>query len=219
MGKSSQEFKEPFAVEHHEPSASVRAQEQSSNVLHAVVELPETIGAAFHLEGLPCDDEPWSRSAENPLNDPRLAQELLQLWWAMQGQREGTEPELIQQVRDVRRQEPGKPERLLSQRMSMFLSGIPLVLWWSEKEQRFLPALYCPGGISDAALVSALLTIVAGKGGLGLRVCPRCTKLFVQSDPRQDWCSDECGNAIRVARWREKEKKSRAKKSRRKRGG
>lgn len=160
----------------------------------------------------PFRDDEWTPSAAKPWNDMRLSRDVLTLWGTLQRP----------QVREARRQSPGKAERVLSERLSWLLDSVSLLLWWNEKERRFLPALYCAGGVSDAALVRTLLTIVAGGNARGLRVCPHCSKLFMQSDPRQDWCSNACGNAIRVAEWRAKQKKRQPKKSRRtsqKRGG
>lgn len=153
------------------------------------------------------------------LNDPHQAKELLRLWEAISAaQRHPDLRELVEQVRAARKAEPDKPERVLSERLSDMLALVRLVLWWNEKERRFLPALYCAGGIPDAAFVRLLLSVAAGKKALGLRVCPHCSTLFLQGRPDQEYCSIRCREAYRVARWRGKQKKSRGKKSPRKRG-
>ncbi len=109
---------------------------------------------------------------------------------------------LIQAKKDVE-----LPHRTLSQRLSRLLDGVQIVLWWDGA--RFLPALYCAGGVVEAILVRLLLTIAAGEKGLGLRVCPHCSKLFLQARPDQSYCSVPCREAHRLARYRERQKKPR----------
>lgn len=109
--------------------------------------------------------------------------------------------QLIHQVREAARGDPEFPQRRLSQLLSWQLDSVRLVLWWTGK--RFLPALYCAGGIVDAALVRTLLSIVGAKG---LRVCPHCSKPFLQTRPDQDYCCVAHREAHRVARWRANKK-------------
>lgn len=85
-----------------------------------------------------------------------------------------------------------------------------LVIWFSEKEERFLPALYCPNW-KTAAFVMTFLGRV--------RVCPKCSTIFIPSADNVDYCSPAHREAYRVARsrWRAqqraKEEKKKAQKS------
>lgn len=78
------------------------------------------------------------------------------------------------------------------------LRSARLVLWWHDKQRRFLPAIFCPD-IGIAMYVRALLGIVQGNAFL---VCPHCGTPFVQQRSDQDYCSIRCREAHRVARWR-----------------
>jgi endogenous inhibitor of DNA gyrase (YacG/DUF329 family) len=91
-----------------------------------------------------------------------------------------------------------KPPGYLPLLLTRALRRARLVLWWHDKERRFLPAIYCPD-VATALYVRALVGIV---GGRALLVCPRCGKPFVQERSDQDYCSIRCREAHRVARWR-----------------
>ena len=93
---------------------------------------------------------------------------------------------------------------LLARLLTRALRRGRLVLWWEEKKQRFLPALYCPD-FATALYVRALLGIVGGKA---LLLCPRCGNPFFQERSDQDYCSVGCREAHRVARWRASKGKS-----------
>lgn len=77
-----------------------------------------------------------------------------------------------------------------------------LVMWFSEKESRLLPALYCPDWKTAAFVVTFM-----GR----LRVCanPRCNEVFVPSTDKEHYCTRAHGVAYRTARsrWRAQQKK------------
>ena len=77
--------------------------------------------------------------------------------------------------------------------VSQALRDVRLVLWWFEKVEKFMPAIFCPD----------LKTAIFVKGLLGeIRCCPRCEKLFVPRNSNVDYCSPAHRDAHRVARWR-----------------
>lgn len=92
----------------------------------------------------------------------------------------------------------GRPQRALAQLLTEAIRRARLVLWWHDRERRFLPALYCPD-LTTALYVRALIGIV---GGRTLLVCPRCGEPFVQPRSDQNYCSIRCREAHRVARFR-----------------
>lgn len=76
-----------------------------------------------------------------------------------------------------------------------------LVMWFSEKEDRIIPAVYCPKWKTAAFVMT-----FAGR----LRVCPKCNDIF---SPKKNgkaggYCSLAHGNAHRIQRkrWRDKQK-------------
>jgi hypothetical protein len=73
-----------------------------------------------------------------------------------------------------------------------------LVMWFSEKDGRFLPALYCPDWKTAACVVTFMGRI---------RVCPKCSSVFIPSDDKVEYCKPEHGVAYRTARsrWRAKQ--------------
>jgi hypothetical protein len=75
------------------------------------------------------------------------------------------------------------------------LQNVRLVIWFAEKEGRFLPALYCP----DWKTAAFAFTFTGG-----IRVCqnPKCSKVFVPLADNVAYCEPACREAHRVARWR-----------------
>jgi hypothetical protein len=92
----------------------------------------------------------------------------------------------------------GKSFNVLERLLTHTLRNARLILWRKEKEQRLLPAIYCPDA-ATALYVRALLGIAGGKA---LLVCPHCGTPFLQRRSDQDYCSIRCREAHRVARWR-----------------
>jgi hypothetical protein len=106
----------------------------------------------------------------------------------------------------------GAPQRILADVLSSVLRKAHLVLWWTDPDHRFLPAIYCPD-VATALYVRALVRFVGGKSFL---VCPHCGDFFVQQRSDQDYCSIRCREAHRVARWRAA-RSNRSKKGRKRR--
>lgn len=52
------------------------------------------------------------------------------------------------------------------------------------------------------ALAWDAIELLTGPRGADLRAChaPRCVLLFLKGHPRQEWCSNTCGNRVRQAR-------------------
>lgn len=86
--------------------------------------------------------------------------------------------------------------------LSKELLPLRLVLWKS-KEGKLVPAFYSPD-LSSGLLLYSLLKAIGSEGGLA--VCPRCGTPFLQKRADQEFCSIECREAHRVARWRAKKK-------------
>jgi hypothetical protein len=82
-----------------------------------------------------------------------------------------------------------------SRLMADMFQSARLVIWFSEKEGRFLPALYCPDWKTAAFVMTFLGRI---------RVCPKCTTIFIPSADNVDYCTPAHREAHRVARsrWR-----------------
>lgn len=77
-----------------------------------------------------------------------------------------------------------------------------LVLWWRSKERNVAAGIYCLS--LDIALFSLLLSRVAMPQGTA--ICSRCQKVFIRSRVAQRFCSRRCGNAVRQAQRRAKQK-------------
>src|ERR1700731_4942345 len=75
------------------------------------------------------------------------------------------------------------------------LQNVRLVIWFAEKEGRFLPALYCP----DWKTAAFAFTFTGG-----IRVCQntKCNQVFVPVADNVAYCKPACREAHRVARWR-----------------
>jgi hypothetical protein len=87
---------------------------------------------------------------------------------------------------------------LLPHILSREIQDVRLVLWWSDKAHRFLPAFFCP-----TAARAALTTATLGFVGRLVMICPRCGRLFVAQRSDQECCSPKCREARRQARYRE----------------
>jgi hypothetical protein len=107
--------------------------------------------------------------------------------------------------------ERGKSLNVLERVLTHALRNARLILWRKEKEQRSLPAIYCP----DVATALYVRALVAIGGGSALLVCPRCGNPFVQQRSDQDYCSIRCREAHRVARWRAAKNRPRKNRKRR----
>ncbi len=53
-----------------------------------------------------------------------------------------------------------------------------------------------------AGIARSAIELVGGEDRRRLRLCPADERVFLASRPRQVWCSDACGNRVRVARHR-----------------
>jgi hypothetical protein len=78
-----------------------------------------------------------------------------------------------------------------------------LVMWYSEKNSRLMPALYCPDWKTAAFVVTFMGRV---------RVCanPKCNAVFVPLTDKEHYCTPAHGVAYRVARsrWRAKQRAS-----------
>lgn len=81
-----------------------------------------------------------------------------------------------------------------------------LVMWFSEAGDRFLPALYCPDWKTAAFVVTFMGRV---------RVCPKCTKVFIPSADNIEYCTPAHGVAYRTARsrWRAQQREKEQKKA------
>jgi hypothetical protein len=86
-----------------------------------------------------------------------------------------------------------------SRLMADMFQSARLVIWFSEKEGRFLPALYCPDWKTAAFVMTFLGRI---------RVCPKCSTIFIPSADNVDYCTPAHREAHRVARsrWRARQR-------------
>jgi hypothetical protein len=86
-----------------------------------------------------------------------------------------------------------------SRLLTDMFQGARLVMWFSEKEGRFLPALFCPDWKTAAFVV-----MLMGR----IRVCPKCSAVFIPSADNVTYCTPAHREAHRVARsrWRAKRK-------------
>jgi hypothetical protein len=108
------------------------------------------------------------------------------------------DPRFAALARTLARHNSSIAEAELSSIVSKNLSGVALKLWWNG--ERFLPALFCPS-LKAALYVETLLRSVHGGA---LAVCPRCSTPFVQTRSNKHYCSIQCREAHRVARYRAK---------------
>jgi len=89
-----------------------------------------------------------------------------------------------------------------------------LVLWLAKGMLR--PAIYCPDARTALYVHTFFLAPVAG---VGFRICPYDGEQFFQDRPNQEYCCPAHREAHRVARFRDKQKRSGARgKNRRKHG-
>ena len=84
--------------------------------------------------------------------------------------------------------------------LSNQLKQVRLVLWY--RNGRMIPALVCPE-LSAAFLIRTLMS--AAGANVGIRLCPNCSRVFLQKRPDQNYCSVRCREAHRVARFRAKQ--------------
>lgn len=80
------------------------------------------------------------------------------------------------------------------------LRNARLVIWFSDKDSRFLPAVYC----ADWKTAAFVMTFMGR-----IRVCPKCSILFVPSANNVNYCTPAHREAHRVERfrWRAQQKK------------
>lgn len=88
---------------------------------------------------------------------------------------------------------------IYSSSMTNLLRDARLVMWCSDKEERFLPGIYCPDWKTAAFVVSFMDH---------LRVCPKCGDPFSPKTDNQDYCTPAHGVAHRTARsrWNKKQR-------------
>lgn len=87
------------------------------------------------------------------------------------------------------------------------VDSVRFVLW--EWKGKLAPGLFCPD-ISTALLVHAIMAALGtkAKANVGLRLCPKCGRPFLQRRKDQFYCSIRCREAHRVERWRARQKRS-----------
>jgi hypothetical protein len=90
----------------------------------------------------------------------------------------------------------------VSRQLNRWLRRVRFVIWWSERETRLMPGLYC----QDMATALAALLFSRVASTKGLAVCERCGKRFVRTRRGQRFHSGRCGDADRKARQRAKQK-------------
>jgi transposase-like protein len=112
------------------------------------------------------------------------------------------EPKVKQHVL-ARVQSPGHPIAELCAELYRRASS-QLVLWWRQKERNLAAGIYCSS--LDAALSALLLSRMAMPQGTA--ICARCQKPFIRVRIAQKFCSSRCGNAVRQADRREKQKEN-----------
>ena len=83
--------------------------------------------------------------------------------------------------------------------LNRLMQNARLVMWCSDREQRFLPGVYCPDW-KTAAFATMLVS--------QLRVCPKCEVPFVPKILKQTYHTPSCREAHRMERkrWRDKQK-------------
>lgn len=99
--------------------------------------------------------------------------------------------------------EPGFAQSLLAKELSQQLDSVRIVLWYWQEQMA--PALLCPDS-ATAMLLHVLMSAVGAS--VGLRLCPKCGRPFLQKRRDQDYCSIKCREAHRVARWRAASRRS-----------
>jgi hypothetical protein len=104
---------------------------------------------------------------------------------------------LLLRVTEALIKEPGFTQHILVKELSNLLDGLRLVMWsWSEGVGL---ALLCPD-LASALLVRVVMSSIGTSAGL--RICPKCSGVFLQKRADQDYCSVKCREAHRVERWR-----------------
>jgi hypothetical protein len=83
------------------------------------------------------------------------------------------------------------------------LEGVRLILWKKDKDRKLAPGLYSPT-LRSAFWIHALMSGIGT--GKGFRICPKCSKIFWQDRPDQNYCSVKCREAHRIERWRANKK-------------
>jgi TDG/mug DNA glycosylase family protein len=94
------------------------------------------------------------------------------------------------------------PLKTLGQSLNFGVKDVTFAIWWSDKEKRFAPGLFCPDAIT--ALHALALTWIGKRGGIA--ACARCGTTFIKSRKKQTHCGALCENAAARARSREKSK-------------
>lgn len=147
------------------------------------------------------------RESENPLDvseDPELDRKFGEVL----AQRSGMSPK--EAIRHFEGLQPGpkameNPHRLFSYEVSQRVGfhSTQIVLWWIDG--KFRPAIHCED--STAALYIHTF-FIAPTGGIGYRICPKCTDQFLQDRPNQDYCCPAHREAHRIARFRAQQKQN-----------
>lgn len=100
----------------------------------------------------------------------------------------------------------------LQKKLNSVLASTSFVVWWTEREGKLVPGIYCES--ASSALSTLALTVIGQPGGLGVCKRPQCRKPFLRlrSAPKQDYCSSSCRVAAGMVRYRVR-KKRKARKS------
>ena len=75
------------------------------------------------------------------------------------------------------------------------MAAARLVLWYSKRLGRFIPAIHCPN----------LRTAIFARAFLTLQTCPKCGEVFLPDKKNRIYCRPAHGQAHRVARMRAKQ--------------
>jgi predicted RNA-binding Zn ribbon-like protein len=101
-----------------------------------------------------------------------------------------------------------RPPEASIHRLNRLSSGAQqyLELSWPQRGEpgvRVRTRSRAPGATALAAVARSAIELVGSPARQRLRRCagPRCVLFFLAGDPRQTWCSEECGNRARMARY------------------
>ena len=95
------------------------------------------------------------------------------------------------------------PLYALNRELNYGVGKARFVVWWSDRERRFVPGLWCENTLT--ALYALALSYVAKPGGLS--VCLRCRTPFFRLRGRQRYCSYRCRVAAGMVRYRARKKR------------
>lgn len=91
--------------------------------------------------------------------------------------------------------------------MNRGLRRTRFVVWWAERERRFVPGLMAQD--AAGALGALLLSSIGQLGGLGVCQRPQCRKPFIRAagGSKQRYCDSRCRAAAGMARFRSRRRR------------